>query len=108
MSVLSVKWNISPEISVTSSKPVPLLPGDSVTLTCSMNGSQILNYTVSWLLNGIALVGETSAELEIPQVDLQLTGIYECIVNMDCAWISGSLLVQIGKWVKIDEILLVL
>ena len=76
------------QVSLTSSKPMPVLLGFYLTLTCSVNGSQTMNYTYSWSHNGTNLPEETTPTLVIAGVRTSDIGQYQCTITND--YITGS------------------
>ncbi len=68
-------------ISIESSKPVPALPNDTITLTCTVKNSQ--SHTYRWSLNDVPL-NETTPTLVISDAGPQDLGLYKCVASHHC------------------------
>ncbi len=64
---------------VTQSTDLTASPGDDLTLSVSAEGSGVLTY--QWYFNGIALSGETGAELALSDIVVAQGGTYYAVVT---------------------------
>ncbi len=70
-------------ITIALSKPLPILLGDYVTLTCSLVSDNSSNITYIWSLNG-SLLSDTSPIIVIAGVQKHNLGQYECTITRAC------------------------
>jgi hypothetical protein len=71
---------LTPEVDVEMSRESPVVAGSGeVTLSCSSTSKFKVHY--QWLKDGVALPGETSSSLLIPEVTLESEGAYSCSVQ---------------------------
>ena len=82
---------------MNSSKDLPVLFGDRVILSCSMNSSYYgndTNISVRWTLNGTTLAGIETPTLVIAGVLPKYVGLYECSFISNCGNGSAALLLH--------------
>ena len=71
---------LTPEVDVEMNRESPVVAGSGeVTLSCSSTSKFKVHY--QWLKDGVALPGETSSSLLIPEVTLESEGAYSCSVQ---------------------------
>ena len=66
---------------LTLSKPLPVLLGDHITLTCCFNGSQDSSYIYGWSHNDSILPDLVTSTLTLPGVEMEDLGQYQCMVK---------------------------
>ena len=80
-------------VQINSSKPLAVLLGDYISLTCSSTSITSLQLSYSWELNGTILMGETSDTLVLPHVSQDRLGTYSCTASLSS--VSASTAVTI-------------
>ena len=89
------------QVQVTSSKPIPVLLGECVTLTCSANDSYTTTYTYTWHHNGNTITDKTKPTLIIAGIQTHNLGHYQCTATSEYSIGSAWLVLHAtGKRMK--------